>query len=80
MGPRTHLYTVDEMTEMLDATGCDVIEVASTPTFADTMDEDQYSAPSERAKLKALELKMCTSPELLGMGLHLLFVARKRHA
>ena len=80
MGPRTHLYTVDEMTELLEAAGCDVIEVASTPTFADTMDAAQYSAPAQWAKLKALELEMCTSSELLGMGLHLLFVARKRLA
>jgi SAM-dependent methyltransferase len=80
MGPRTHLYTVDEMTAMLEAAGCDLIEVASTPTFADTMDEGRYSAPAEWATLKALELEMCTRSELLGMGLHLLFVARKRPA
>ena len=79
MGPRTHLYTVDEMTAMLDAAGCDVVEVASTPTFADTLDAEQYSAPSEWAKLRVLELEMCTRHELLGMGMHLLFVARKRH-
>ena len=78
MGPRTHLYTVDEMTAMLEAAGCDVIEVASTPTFSDTLDTDQYSAPTQWAKLKALELEMCTRSELLGMGLHLLFVARRR--
>ena len=78
MGPRTHLYTADEMTAMLGAAGCDVIEIASTPTFADTLDADQYSTPAELAKLKALELEMCTRKELLGMGLHLLFVARKR--
>lgn len=80
MGPRTHLYTVGEMTTMLEAAGCDVVEVASTPTFADTLEADQYSAPAEWSKLKALELEMCTRDELLGMGLHLLFVARKRHA
>ena len=80
MGPRTHLYTVDEMTAMLEAAGCDVVEVASTPTFADTMDADQYSAPAEWAKVKALELEMCTRNELLGMGPHLLIVARKRQA
>ena len=57
-----------------------MIEVASTPTFADTIDAGRYSAPAEWAKLKALELEMCTRHELLGMGLHLLFVARKRQA
>ena len=79
MGPRTHLYTVDEMREMLDAEGCDVIEVASTPTFADTIEVDRYSAALEWEKLRSIELESCTAPELLGMGLHLLFVARKRH-
>jgi len=79
MGPRTYLYTVDEMTELLERQGCEVLEVASTPTFADTLDTGPYMEPRKWASLKALELEMCTRPELLGMGLHLLFVARKRH-
>jgi ubiquinone/menaquinone biosynthesis C-methylase UbiE len=78
MGPRTHLYTVEEMTGLLEGQGCEVLEVASTPTFADTIDTSQYVEDRQWAKLKALELEMCTRPELLGMGLHLLFVARKR--
>jgi len=80
MGPRTHLYTVAEMTELLVGQDCEVLEVASTPTFADTFDAGQYAERREWAKLKALEMEMCTKPELLGMGLHLLFVARKRRA
>jgi ubiquinone/menaquinone biosynthesis C-methylase UbiE len=80
MGPRTHLYTVDEMTELLEGQGCKVLEVASTPTFADTLDTSQYIEQRKWAELKALELEMCTRPELLGMGLHLLFVARKQRA
>jgi S-adenosylmethionine-dependent methyltransferase len=79
MGPRTHLYTVEEMAGLLDARGCDLLEVASTPTFGDTMDLEPYKADASRWKaLKALELEVCTRPELLGMGHHLLFVARKR--
>jgi len=77
MGPRTHLYAVEEMTELLEAQGCEVLEVASTPTFADTIDTRPYMEDDAWDKLKALELEMCTRPELLGMGLHLLFVARK---
>ncbi len=75
MGPRTHLYTVEEMIELLERRGGRVLEVASTPTFADTIDTSQYA--EEWAKLKELELAVCTKRELLGMGLHLLFVARK---
>ncbi len=78
MGPRTHLYTVAEMTGLLEKQGYEVLEIASTPTFADTIDKSQYMDQQNWAKLKALELEMCTRPELLGMGLHLLFVARKR--
>jgi hypothetical protein len=35
---------------------------------------NQYLDQEKWAKLKALELEICTRPELLGMGLHLLFV------
>jgi ubiquinone/menaquinone biosynthesis C-methylase UbiE len=78
MGPMTHLYTVDEMTELLRNVGCEILEVASTPTFTDTLDKSMYSSDQEKwEKLKALELEVCTTPELLGMGHHLLFVAQK---
>lgn len=77
MGGRTHLYTVDEMTAHLQEAGCEVLEVASTPTFTDTIDKSMYDEPEKWARLKALELQVCTLPELLGMGHHLLFVARK---
>jgi ubiquinone/menaquinone biosynthesis C-methylase UbiE len=80
MGPRTHLYTAEEMVELLLEQGCEVLEMASTPTFADTIDISGYLEGGQWEKLKALELEMCTRPELLGMGLHLLFVARKRRA
>jgi ubiquinone/menaquinone biosynthesis C-methylase UbiE len=77
MGPRTRLYTVDEMTAVLQTAGCKVLEVASTPTLAATIDRSLYSDEAEWQKLKALELEICTQPELLGMGAELLFVARK---
>jgi ubiquinone/menaquinone biosynthesis C-methylase UbiE len=77
MGPRTHLYTVEEMTELLENHGCRVLEVASTPTFGDTIDTGAYQRRGEWEKLKALELEVCTRRELLGMGNHLLFVAIK---
>jgi ubiquinone/menaquinone biosynthesis C-methylase UbiE len=78
MGPRTHLYTVSEMSELLERHGCDVLEVASTPTFTDTIDSSLYCDTGEWEKLRQLELEICTRPELLGMGLHLLFVAKKK--
>ncbi|MDP6041156.1 MAG: class I SAM-dependent methyltransferase [Candidatus Latescibacteria bacterium] len=77
MGPRTHLYTTDEMTALLAKSGCEVLKVASTPTFADTIDKSMYDDDEKWRKLKALELEVCTKPELLGMGDHLLFIARK---
>ncbi|MFC2037549.1 class I SAM-dependent methyltransferase [Chloroflexota bacterium] len=81
MGPKTHLYTVPEMGTLLQDHGCDLLETASTPTLADAIDRQVYRAYHEKGeweKLKSLELEICTRPELLGMGLHLLFVARKR--
>jgi SAM-dependent methyltransferase len=77
MGPRTHVYTVDEMTVLLERNGCRVLEVASTPTLTDTVDATKFQERGEWERLKALELELCTRPELLGMGLHLLFVATK---
>ena len=78
MGARTRLYTVDEMTGLLQEAGCELLEIASTPTFTDTIDQSMYDEQDKWNKLKALELAVCTAPELLGMGHHLLFVARKR--
>lgn len=77
MGPRTHLYTVDEMTAVLQAAGCEVLEVASTPSLAATIDRSLYTSEADWQKLKALELEICTRPELLGMGSELLFIVRK---
>lgn len=76
MGPRTHLYTVSEMTELIETAGCSVLEVASTPTLSDTFDRELYAERDRWQALAGLELALCTRPELLGMGLHLLFVAQ----
>jgi len=78
MGPRTHVYDVGEMKKMLEANGCEVLEIASTPTITDTVDKKQFFEPKTWAKLKKLELELCTKPELLGIGAHLLFIARKK--
>jgi hypothetical protein len=43
----------------------------------DTLDAEQYHDPDAWDRLKELELELCTKSELLGVGLHLLFVARK---
>jgi ubiquinone/menaquinone biosynthesis C-methylase UbiE len=84
VGARTHLYTIEEMTTLLESAGCEVLEIASTPTLADTIDKhaffaelDEEAFQNKWKKLKALEMQLCTRPELLGVGLHLLFVARK---
>lgn len=77
MGPRSHLYTVAEMRSMLEANGCRLIEVASTPSLADTIDASPYVESDQWEELKELELEIGSTPELLGTGLHLLFVAQK---
>lgn len=77
MGPRTHLYTVSEMRSMLEKNGCRLLEVASTPSLSDTLDIAPYIEMNKWEELKELELAICSFPELLGTGLHLLFVAQK---
>ena len=74
----THLYTIDEMKSLLEENNCKVLEIASTPAFSDTFDKSIYYDKKKWEKLKKLELEHCTKPELLGIGHHLLFIARKR--
>ncbi len=79
MGPKTYAYSIDEMTQLLKQNGCEIIEIASTPTFTDTLSpEIKNKYKNEQwSKLKKLEMELCVKPELLGVGSHLLFVARK---
>ena len=81
MGPQTHLYTVEEMSHLLREEGCEILEIASTPTLTDTISplvREVYFQEGEWERLKELERSLCTRPELLGVGLHLLFVSRKK--
>jgi ubiquinone/menaquinone biosynthesis C-methylase UbiE len=71
-----HLYTVNELTALLKNAGCEIVEVGSTPILINSWEQSSY--PEEkRQKLKELELRFCTVPELLGTGHHLFCVARK---
>jgi hypothetical protein len=68
--------TVAELTRLLENAGCEILEMASTPTLVDSWDQSTY--PEElQSELMGLELKVCTIPELLGTGHHLFCVARK---
>lgn len=78
MGPRTHVYSIEEMKKFLEKNNCEVLEIASTPTITDTVDRKQFQKPKDWKRLKKLEMKLCTKPELLGTGLHLLFIAKKK--
>jgi ubiquinone/menaquinone biosynthesis C-methylase UbiE len=78
MGPRTYVYDVNEMGQLLKDNGCEILEVASTPTITDTVDKKQFYEPKKWKKLKKLEMEICTKLELLGIGNHLLFIARKK--
>lgn len=77
MGPRTHLYTIGEMRALLEQNWCQLLEVASTPSISNTFDVTHYIEMNMWDDLKEIELEICTTPELLGIGLHLLFVAQK---
>jgi len=78
MGPRTHVYSIEEMKSLLEENGCEVLEIASTPSITDTVDKKPLYEPENWEKLKKLEMEICTKPELLGIGNHLLFIAKKK--
>jgi len=79
IGVKAYLYTLDEMSKLFEEYGCRVLEIASTPTFTDTFDNSLYNHNQDKWNiLKKLELKLCTAPELLGMGHSLLFIAKKK--
>jgi hypothetical protein len=61
---------------MLTDAGCEILELASTPVLVDSWDQS-HCPRSQRKELLALELELCTVPELLGTGHHLFCVARK---
>ena len=77
MGPRTHLYTASGMRSLLENNGCRILDAASTPSLSNTIDTARYIEMNKWDELKELEMEICTKPELLGVGLHLLFVAQK---
>jgi hypothetical protein len=53
------------------------MEVASTPSLAATIDTSPYIEAGRWEELVQLELQICAQPEVVGVGEHLLFVARK---
>jgi ubiquinone/menaquinone biosynthesis C-methylase UbiE len=75
-GAYARLYTVAEIVQLLTEAGCKILEIASTPTVVNTWEQNAYSA-EQWQKLKALELKVCQVPELLGVGHHLFCIAQK---
>jgi hypothetical protein len=57
-GAYARLYTVAEMTGLLEEAGCEVLEVASTPTLMVSFGQNMYGKEEEKwQKLKALELR-----------------------
>ncbi|PKO12742.1 MAG: hypothetical protein CVU39_22510 [Chloroflexi bacterium HGW-Chloroflexi-10] len=75
-GVFARLYTVSELTTLIQDAGCEIIEIASTPCLINSWEQSSYPVEEQRGLLE-LEMKFCTAPELLGTGHHLLCVARK---
>lgn len=75
-GAFARLYTAQELTSLLQNTGCEIVQVGSTPVLVNSWDQSSY--PKEKqSELKDLEMKLCIVPELFGTGHHLFCVARK---
>jgi ubiquinone/menaquinone biosynthesis C-methylase UbiE len=75
-GVTARLYTVTELTRLVETAGYEVLTMASTPILFPSWHQDTYPE-KDREELMQLEMEMCTKPELLGMGHHLICVARK---
>ena len=75
-GTFARLYTVAELTGLIKNAGCEIMEVASAPILISSWEQSSYPKAKQQ-KLKELELKLCTIPELLGIGHHIFCVARK---
>lgn len=78
MGPPTRLYTPDELRILLANCGCQILEIAATPSLADTIELDIYRQSSQFDELLQLEFEICTRSDLLSVGKHLLVIARKK--
>jgi ubiquinone/menaquinone biosynthesis C-methylase UbiE len=78
MGPRTHVYSVEEMKKILEKNKCKILKIFSTPSITDSVDRRKFFSKKKWAKLRKLEMNICDKPELLGIGNHLLFIARKK--
>ncbi|MBD3384125.1 methyltransferase domain-containing protein [candidate division KSB1 bacterium] len=76
MGPETHLYTVQEVTDILKKRNCRIIRTGSTSSF--TLKDDSVSTDEWEA-LKEMEMTLYGQPEWLG-GKHLFFLAQKTEA
>ena len=74
MGPPSHLYTVKEVTDLLNQRGCEIIEKTSTITFVDS--EKQIPEHEWHTLLQA-EMQNNQSAEWLG-GEHLIFIAQRK--
>lgn len=78
MGVRSHLYTVNEINNLLRKHGCQILETATSPVFTHMTIDEIYRKNSEELRaLEALEYEYCVKPELLGQGHHLVVVAKK---
>lgn len=75
---KSHLYSFAEVVEIVESVGHEVLHLALTPTSINSLDERKYQSSTQWLKLIELEMSICTAPELLRVGSHLLCVARKK--
>jgi len=80
MGVKSHLYTPEEINGLLQKNGFRVVETATNPVFTSFCEMDELMGNEEEFKsLEFLEYEYCTNPELLGLGHHIVVVARKEN-
>lgn len=79
MGAKTHLYTIEEMKNLLEKNNCKLLEYLSMPSIAYEYSKTfkQYKNPKDWKKLLELELQISSNSHIAGAGIHLLFIAQK---
>lgn len=75
-------FTPERLGSMLSTKGLEVVKVAARPVLCQFLDKDLkkriYSDPKTVEKLLEVEIELCESSGVAGVGSHLLVIARKR--
>lgn len=73
-----HGFTPEELTELFEATGLDVLRIIGKPVLAHRLACSRSDDPASQERLLELELRYCADPAFRAWGGHLEIAGRKR--